>query len=143
VVFFCSNRQQQYNFTIIIKENRYRKVYLVVNEKQELLYKRLLLSLEQYFKSKDWQKLFLSGGCYWLANYLSTQIPGSYLVINRAEEHCAICINGKIYDVRGNISKYGFHRATDREIAFMKKNYKPRFNASDLEEYLQQYLFAA
>ena len=115
----------------------------VMNNEQEFIFMKILSLLEQHFKSKDWQKLFLSGGCYWLASYLSTQIPGSYLVINRTDEHCALCVDGKIYDVCGHISKYGFHKATDREIAFMKKNYKPKFNVSTLEEYLQKHLSAA
>lgn len=57
-------------------------------------------------------------------------------MINRVEEHCAIRLSDGLYDVRGKISSYGFHRATDREISFMKKNYIPKFDTIMLEEYL-------
>lgn len=89
-------------------------------------YERVMTALEEYFhviQKKDWKKLFLTGGCYWLADYLCRGIPGSYLVINRAEEHCAVWIQGSVYDVRGKISGKNFRRATERDISFMKKNY--------------------
>ena len=55
---------------------------------------------------------------------------------NRVEEHCALCLKNGVYDVRGKISPYGFHPATEREISFMKKNYIPKFDVSIVEEYL-------
>ena len=103
-----------------------------------VLYEKLLYFLDCYFCGiTSWNRLFLNGGCFWLANYLCERIPGSYLVINRLEEHCALCIEGSIYDVRGKISKCGFHKASEREISFMKKNYLPKFDVVSLEKYLE------
>ena len=51
------------------------------------------------------------------------------------EEHCAIKLSDGLYDVRGKISSYGFHKATEREISFMKKNYVPKFDVKILEKY--------
>lgn len=89
-------------------------------------YEQVMDALREYFEAtgkKDWEKLFLNGGCYWLAEKLCRGIPGSYLVINRMEEHCAVWIEGGVYDVRGKISGKNFRRATERDISFMRKNY--------------------
>ena len=100
------------------------------------LYLRTLELLERYFNTKDWKQYFLQGGCYWFADYLNQQICDSILMINRLEEHCAIRLSDGLYDVRGKISPCGFHRATEREISFMKKNYIPKFDVTMLEKYL-------
>lgn len=93
--------------------------------------------LEMYFNGVGWQRLFLDGGCYWFANFISSRVPGSYLVINRQLEHCAVVINGKAYDILGQVgNKSGYKKANSVEISFMKKNYKPKFNVVELEKYL-------
>lgn len=102
------------------------------------IYNKYLLLLKEYFNKAGWENYFLFGGCYWFANLIHEKLPDSYLVINRVEEHCAICIDGKIYDVRGQIPNYNFHKATKREISFMKKNYKPQFDVSNLEVFLEK-----
>ena len=99
-------------------------------------YNRVLMLLKYYFDCSNWKGLFLNGGCYWLANFLSDRISGSYLVISRVDEHCALSISGKVYDVTGEISGRNFHRASDREISFMKKNYKPKFDVVELSDFL-------
>lgn len=109
------------------------------------VYEKVLSLLKEYFevsyKGRDgYKNLFLNGGCYWLASYLNGLIPGSYLLINRVEEHCALCVGGKAYDITGMISSKGYHKASDREISFMKKNYKPRFEVVCLEKYLAEKL---
>lgn len=100
------------------------------------IYLKTLELLEGYFDTKDWRQFFLQGGCFWFANYLYQRIENSVLMINRMEEHCAICLSDGLYDVRGKISPYGFHPATEREISFMKKNYIPKFDVNMLEKYL-------
>lgn len=99
-------------------------------------YKMVLDILEQYFHCKNWQMLFLSGGCYWLANLLHQGMEGSSLMINRIEEHCALYFDNGLYDVRGRISPNNFHIASEREISFMKKNYIPKFDTGKLEQYI-------
>ena len=101
------------------------------------LYLKTLELLVSYFDTKDWKRYFLQGGCYWFANYLNQRILDSVLMINRMEEHCAIRLSDGLYDVSGKISPYGFHRATEREISFMKKNYIPKFDVKMLEKYLE------
>lgn len=101
----------------------------------EIYFKTLEL-LESYFNTKDWKRFFLHGGCFWFGNYLYQRIENSVLMINRMEEHCAIRLSDGLYDVRGKISSYGFHPATEREISFMKKNYIPKFDVNMLEKYL-------
>lgn len=101
------------------------------------VYLETLEMLEGYFNKKEWKKFFLRGGCYWLADYLHQRIKESTIMINRQEEHCALYFSKGLYDVRGKISMYGFHPATDREISFMKKNYIPKFDVSLLEMYLK------
>lgn len=92
--------------------------------------------LEQYFSRKDWKTLFLNGGCYWLANLLHQGIRESTIMINKTEEHCALYFENGLYDVRGRISAKNFHRAEEREISYMKKNYVPKFDTDRLERYL-------
>lgn len=100
-------------------------------------YIRIMKLLKLYFAQDGWEKYFLSGGCFWLADYLHRRIRDSVIMINRVEEHCALYFEQKLYDVRGDISKYNFHRASPREIMFMKKNYIPAFDSKKLESYLK------
>lgn len=97
----------------------------------------MLDAIRLYFGETNWKKLFLEGGCFWFASHLSEKIPGSELWINRVEEHCALLVGDKLYDIRGEIDKHNFHKASEREISFMKKNYVPKFDAIDFEKYLQ------
>lgn len=100
-------------------------------------YNKLVCILEKYFSEKDWKKNFLYGGCYWFAEFLHQRIPGTCLVINRDIEHCALYLEGVVVDVQGKISSNGFHRASEREISFMKKNYVPKFDVVEVEAYLK------
>lgn len=102
----------------------------------EILHKEVIRLLASYFTDPGWEKLFLNGGCYWLADFLHQRINGSKLMINRVQEHCAVAFGIGLYDVTGRISHNGFHEASRREISFMKKNYIPRFRAEKLEIYL-------
>lgn len=64
------------------------------------------------------------------------ELRDSVIMINRIEEHCALAFEDGLYDITGRISVKNFHRASMREISFMKKNYIPHFNTEELEEYL-------
>ena len=99
-------------------------------------YLKLLEILEVYFGESKYKKLFMEGGCFWLASYLKERIPGAKLWINRNEEHCALYFDDALYDVRGKIPKTNFHEASEREISFMRKNYVPKFDVKKLENYL-------
>lgn len=99
-------------------------------------YKAVLEALERYFNHANWKKLFLTGGCYWLADLLSHGIDGSVIMINRVEEHCALYFEHGLYDVRGRISPENFREAGERDIRFMKKNYVPKFDVEKLERYI-------
>lgn len=104
-------------------------------------YTKVLILLDNYFKGLNWKSLFLFGGCYWFANYLHGRIPGSIIVIDRVHEHCAIQIGGKTYDVTGRVSNKNYHKASDRELSFMKKNYIPKgFDENHLKKYLDSNL---
>lgn len=105
-------------------------------------YRNILRLLERYFANKDWKNLFLTGGCYWLADTLHQGINGSVIMINRIEEHCALFFGNGLYDVRGRIPKTDFHAAAEQEIQFMKKNYRPKFDAEKLNQYLAHALAA-
>lgn len=100
------------------------------------LHEKLVGIFDSYFDREDWYKLFLNGGCYWYASVLCELVECAYLVINRETEHCAVNIDGKIYDITGEINKYGFRKASDRDISFMKKNYKPNFDTVELSKFL-------
>ena len=102
------------------------------------IYLKTLELLEGYFNTKEWKNYFLQGGCYWFADYLHKRIKDSVLMINRQEEHCSIRLTDGLYDVRGRISAYGFHPASEREICFMRKNYIPKFDVNLLETYLEK-----
>lgn len=99
-------------------------------------YRRVLKALEHYFREKGWQKLFLNGGCYWLASILHQGNDGSVFMINRVEEHCALYFENGLYDICCRISVKNFHPESEREISFMKKNYVPKFDVKKLEKYL-------
>lgn len=101
-------------------------------------YLKVLKALEEYFACQGWKRLFLSGGCYWLASFLHRGINDSAIMINRVEEHCGLAFAGGVYDVTGRISKKNFHIADRREICFMEKNYIPGFDTEKLEEYLAE-----
>ena len=101
-------------------------------------YEKFVSALEEYFKEKNWKKLFLQGGCYWFAKTLHQGIPMSHCMINRAEEHCGLFFENGIYDVSGKVSSSDFRYATERDISFMKKNYVPHFDTKSLESYLEK-----
>lgn len=101
-------------------------------------YLSVLTALENYFHVKYWKQLFLEGGCYWLANLLHKGISGSFLMISRIQEHCGVFFDNGLYDVSGKISAKSFYRAGDRDICFMKKNYRPSFDVVRLEKYLKE-----
>lgn len=101
-------------------------------------YNMVLHTLEGYFSERNWKKLFLNGGCYWLADILRQGISGSVIMINRIEEHCALYFENGLYDIRGRISLQNFRRAGERDINYMKKNYLPKFDTDKLEQYLRK-----
>lgn len=104
------------------------------------VYMRIIFLLREYF-AQNTEDLFLSGGCYYLADLLHKEIPSSHIMINRWKEHCATQIESYgIYDITGKISPYQFSYATARDIAFMKKNYIPRFNTEVLSAYVRERL---
>ena len=98
----------------------------------------VLAALASYFHNRDWKSLFLTGGCYWLADFLHDGIQDSVIMINRIEEHCALYFEHGLYDVRGRISTKDFRRAQERDIRFMKKNYVPHFDTKKLEQYVRE-----
>lgn len=100
-------------------------------------YISVISALEQYFNCRNWKKLFLEGGCYWLAKILQNGIPLSHIMINRIEEHCALYFENGLYDVRGKLSTRNFTIARDRDISFMEKNYIPHFDCKKVEGYLR------
>lgn len=65
----------------------------------------ILNALQNYFHAYNWKKLFLHGGCYWLAEVLHQGIPSSDIMINRMEAHCALYFEHGVYDVTG-VEKY-------------------------------------
>lgn len=100
-------------------------------------YIMVIEALKNYFNVKDWEKLFLEGGCYWLSKTLKTGIPNSDIMINRMEEHCALFFEYGLYDIRGKIPMRNFKLASDRDISFMEKNYIPHFDYKRVEGYLR------
>lgn len=107
-------------------------------------YLQLMEALRMYFDNRNWRQLFMEGGCYWLADILHRGIPSSEIMINRMEEHCAVFFSQGLYDVRGKISRKNFRIAGERDLAFMKKNYVPKFDTEKLEQYLlEETLFPA
>lgn len=103
-------------------------------------YIKIMDLLAKYFKENKWQRYFLYGGCYWLANYLHGVINDSVIMINRMEEHCALYFNGGLYDVTGKISMKNYVVAGERELSFMKKNYIPKFDTCKVQQYLEENL---
>lgn len=103
-------------------------------------YRKIMDLLSDYFKENDWQRYFLNGGCYWLADYLHHGISGSVIMINRIEEHCALYFEGGLYDVTGRISTKNYVIAGEKELNFMKKNYIPQFDTHKVMLYLESNL---
>lgn len=101
-------------------------------------YRKMLRLLEEYFSFPGWEKLFLTGGCYWLACTLQKGIRVSRIMVNRMEEHCALYFENGLYDVTGKISVKNFRNAEERDLRFMEKNYVPHFDVKSLEQYLKR-----
>ncbi len=108
----------------------------IVGKCGKAYYLKILGLLENYFEEKNWKRLFLTGGCYWFADFLHRGISGSDIMINRVQEHCALAFENGVYDITGQICSQDFHLASDREICFMKKHYIPKFDTQKLERYL-------
>lgn len=102
-------------------------------------YLQIIHLLKEYFK-EDTERVFLSGGCFFLAELLQQEIHHTIIVANREKEHCAAEISCYgVYDITGKIKGTNYHPVTKREIAFMKKNYIPEFN----KELVLQYVYAS
>lgn len=99
-------------------------------------YLQIIQLLNEYFK-EDTRKMFLSGGCFFLAELLHRYIHHTKIMINREKEHCATEIGCHgVYDITGKIKGTDYRYATKRDIAFMKKNYIPKFNEEQVLHYV-------
>jgi len=103
-------------------------------------YRKIMDLLEAYFEERNWKRYFLTGGCYWLADFLHHSIRNSVIMINRVEEHCALYFDNGLYDVTGRISAKNYVVAGEKEINFMKKNYLPKFDTHKVLKYLENNL---
>lgn len=65
---------------------------------------------------------FLHGGCFEFAKMLQSYLGGSlrYLVV---ESHCVLSLDGKLFDVTGNVTNtYKFsHYLTEKELLSRRK----------------------
>ena len=101
------------------------------------LYKTIVRAIRDYMKTDDYMALFLTGGCYWFASLVAANVPNSYLMINYRLEHCAVMVEQKLYDITGPISKEGYTYADERQIKYMKKNYRIDIDLTALEQYIR------
>ncbi len=102
-------------------------------------YEEIIQRIKIYYGSQFQEELFLKGGCYWLADYLHRHLTSSFIMMNKEQEHCAIEIQNQLYDITGKISSRRYVWANERNLAYMKKHYRPNFNVRALERYLEQY----
>ncbi|MDD5936030.1 MAG: hypothetical protein PUC65_10810 [Clostridiales bacterium] len=101
-------------------------------------YEEIIQKIKSYYGTSFREELFLQGGCYWLADYLHNHLTHSYIMINKEKEHCAIEIQNELYDITGKITSRHYVWATERNIAYMKKHYRPKFNTQALEQFLNE-----
>lgn len=101
------------------------------------IYLTITKAIREYFKEKDYEALFLQGGCYWFASLVSSWIPNSYLMINHSREHCAVVVEHRLYDITGAISKEGYKYAEERDLRYMKKHYRVNQNLKPLERFIR------
>lgn len=76
---------------------------------------------------KDIKYIFLNGGCYFFSTITKHFFPESIIMFNKNQEHCAILYKNKLYDISGIISKNEYLVATEKNLNYFKKYYKPYF----------------
>lgn len=102
------------------------------------LYKKIIQKIKDYLGERYNENLFLSGGCFWFANYCVSHMQHVYLMFNKEQEHCAVEIQNQLYDITGRIAARNYVWATSQNVAYMKQHYIPAFDIKDLEEYLDE-----
>ena len=80
-------------------------------ENLELIYrsklKRLQVEkfLERFHESRSVNKVFTNGCCYWFAFILHNRFEGSKMMYDQIENHFATLINGRLYDITGDVTE--------------------------------------
>lgn len=101
------------------------------------IYDTIVKAIRTYLQEEDYITLFLNGGCYWFATVVADLVPNSYLMINRTQEHCAVVVEQKLYDITGPISKQGYQYADEKDVCYMKKHYWLHRNLEELNSFIQ------
>lgn len=101
-----------------------------------VIYENVINLLKIYFPEHQVKELFLEGGCFWLANFLHHRIENSFILFDKEKEHCGIEFQNNLYDITGKISRRGYFIASDEQLEYMKKNYRPNFDVTKLTKYL-------
>ena len=78
-------------------------------------------------KSGNSKICFLHGYCYEFAIVLQHFISNSFIVINNANDHCAIRYQGRIYDASGDITETFRGRIAEQsDISHMEDRFKKK-----------------
>ncbi len=61
--------------------------------------------LDRFHESKGVNKVFTNGCCYWFAFILHSRFEDSRLMYDQIENHFATQINGRLYDITGDVTE--------------------------------------
>lgn len=104
------------------------------------IYQRIIGEICDFYGKRRIKNWCLHGGCYWLALVLHQYIYDSEIVINYSLQHCGCRFDRGVYDITGRICAKGFHEATQRDHAYMKKNFIPNFDTEAVKRHLEERL---
>lgn len=97
------------------------------------MFDKIRESLLDKYKETD----FLNGGCYIFAKLVSDTYGGE-IYINRLLEHCAVYLEGQLYDITGKIKKTeGFRPLKPGEETLCQVGY--RLKGLSYDEFLEKY----
>ena len=102
-------------------------------------YETLCQDVMSCFKSGRQAKYYLThGGCFWFARFVCDRIENAELMISRRLQHCAVGIDGKVYDITGRLDAKWFMPASNSDIQYMRKHFVPCFNIQEIERRLRE-----
>lgn len=88
------------------------------------------LTIEEFskiFKTKSKKAIryyALNGGCYLFARIMNDKLGGNYsFLISEYRDHCALRINGKVYDYDGFHSIKNFKEMSESDLDWCEKNF--------------------
>lgn len=83
-------------------------------------------------KSQNIDEVFTCGCCYWFARILCERFQGAKLMYDQLENHFVAKINGRLYDITGDV--------TEQYIVFAWEDFEDDLERERIEKYCIKFI---